>query len=59
MIYVLSNVKLDFIGYRWVFVLVSYNFKILYSLGKCNSDVDGLFWFNYEELLFDFIKVIC
>lgn len=57
--YVLSNAKLDSTGHRWVSALASYNFKILYSPGKCNSDADGLSQLNHEELSSDSIKAIC
>lgn len=39
--------------------LASYNFKILYRPGKCNSDADGLSRLNHEELSSDSIKAIC
>lgn len=36
LIYVLFIVKLDVIGYRWVFVFVEYWFKLFYKFGKNN-----------------------
>lgn len=40
--YVLTTVKLNATGHRWVAELVDYNFSIRYRRGKSNSDADGL-----------------
>ena len=36
--YILTTVKLDATGQRWVASLASYNFKIFYSSGKLNVE---------------------
>lgn len=43
LIYVFFIVKLDVIGYRWIVVLVVFDFDILYRLGWNNFDVDVFF----------------
>lgn len=51
---------MDVIGYWWILVLVLFNFKIIYKLGKINIDVDRLFRLKEVEIVFsDIIKVIC
>ena len=40
--YVLTTVKLDATGHRWVAALSNYTFSILYEPGKANRDADGL-----------------
>lgn len=42
LIYVIIIVKLDVIFYCWLVLLLVYDFKIIYRLGKFNRDVDGL-----------------
>ena len=40
--YVLTTVKLDATGQRWIANLANYNFKIYYHSGNNNVDVDTL-----------------
>ena len=40
--YVLTTVKLDATGQRWIANLANYNFKIFYRCGRSNIDADSL-----------------
>ena len=42
LVYVLTTVKLDSTGHRWVANLAMYNFKVFYRSGKLNVEADGL-----------------
>ena len=39
---ILTSVKLDVTGQRWVASLANYNFRIFYKTGKTNVEVDAL-----------------
>ena len=39
--YVLTTVKLDATGHRWVAALSNYTFSIIYKPGKCHQDADA------------------
>ena len=60
--YVLTTAKLDATGPRWLAVLSSYNFSLVYRAGRINNDADGLICLpstNKETLFNDVIKAIC
>ena len=40
--YILTSVKLDAMGQRWVAPLANYNFRIFYKTGKTNVEADVL-----------------
>ncbi|PIK53262.1 Septin-8-A [Apostichopus japonicus] len=40
--YVLSTVKLDAVGHRWLAALANYEFDLKYKPGRYNQDADGL-----------------
>lgn len=40
--YILTSAKLDATSYRWLAVLSTFSFKLLYRPGKQNGDADGL-----------------
>ena len=47
--YVLTTVKLDATGQRWVASLANYNFKIFYKSGKLNVEADALSCIPWES----------
>ena len=60
--YVLTTVKLDTIGHRWLAALSSYNFSLVYRSGRKNLDADALSRLpsnNKETLFNEVIKAIC
>ena len=48
--YILTTVKLDVTGQRWVASLANYNFKIFYKSGKLNVDADALSQIPWENM---------
>ena len=48
--YILSTVKLDAMGHRWVASLGPYNFALHYKPGKLNCDADALSHINWESV---------
>ena len=48
--YILSTMKLDEMGHRWVASLGPYNFKLHYKPGKLNTDVDSLSRINLHTI---------
>ena len=56
--YVLSSANLDAAGHRWLAVLGTYDFKLIYRSGKANGDADGLSRRPYEntEIFSDVVK---
>ena len=47
--YILSSVKLDACGQRWVASLANYNFRLFYKTGKSNIEADALSRISREE----------
>ena len=47
--YVLTTVKLDAMGHRWIAGLANYNFHIHYKSGKSNVEADALTWIDWEK----------
>ena len=59
--YVLSTVKLDATGHRWLASLSNFNFKLIYRSGKSNGDADGLSRRpqDTEEMFPDVVSAVC
>ena len=55
--YVLTTVKLDATGQRWIANLANYNFKIYYRSGKSNIDADALSWIPWDVVQVDHVQV--
>ena len=47
--YVLTTVKLDAMGHRWIAGLANYNFHIHYKSGKSNMEADALSMIDWEK----------
>ena len=47
--YILTTVKLDDIGHRWIAGLANYNFHIHYKSGKSNVEADALSLIDWEK----------
>ena len=47
--YILTTIKLDTTGQRWIAKLTKFNFTIYYHSGKCNVDVDALSQIPWDQ----------
>ena len=54
--YILTTVKLDTTGQRWVASLANYNFKIFYRSGKLNVEADALSRIPWENTQVDYVE---
>ena len=54
--YILTTVKLDVTGQRWVASLANYNFKIFYRSGKLNVEADALSRIPWENTRVDCLE---
>ena len=53
---ILTTVKLDATGQRWVATLANYNFKIFYNNGKLNIEADALSYIPWENTQIEHIE---
>ena len=54
--YILTTVKLDATGQRWVASLANYNFKIFYKSRKLNVEADALSYIPWENMQVDHME---